>query len=293
MTISTPSARPGASPSFAPGVIAAASFACSDVLGKVVLMDGGDVLTLLACRSVVGIACFAAWLQMNGASTPLTMRERCIALGLGLLFAATVFGLFEAIALIDVPTAILAYFVYPLVTGLVAALTGLERLGWRGAAAAIIAFLGLGLMIGVHPGEIALTGVALSFGAAMSRAAMLLVTRALLAKADARLITWYSLISSTVLFVGIALATRTWQPPQSGVGWAALAVLSVTTTVAIPGVFLSVARVGPFHTALVMNLEPLLATIGSALLLGDLIAPLQAVGAAIMLAALVVFQLRR
>jgi len=42
-----------------------------------------------------------------------------------------------------------------------------------------------------------------------------------------------------------------------------------------------------------MNLEPLLATLGSAVLLGEVIAPIQALGGAIMLAALVAFQLRR
>jgi drug/metabolite transporter (DMT)-like permease len=42
-----------------------------------------------------------------------------------------------------------------------------------------------------------------------------------------------------------------------------------------------------------MNLEPLLATIGSALLLGEVITPLQALGGAVMIGALVAFQLRR
>jgi drug/metabolite transporter (DMT)-like permease len=148
-------------------------------------------------------------------------------------------------------------------------------------------------MIGAHPGEIALMGILFSFGAAVSRAAMLLLTRAFMASADARLITWHSLVSSTVLFVAISLATRTWHPPHTTLGWAALAGISVATTVAILAVFISAGRVGPFRTALVMNLEPLLAAVGSALLLGDVIAPVQALGGAIMLAALVAFQLRR
>jgi drug/metabolite transporter (DMT)-like permease len=42
-----------------------------------------------------------------------------------------------------------------------------------------------------------------------------------------------------------------------------------------------------------MNLEPLLATIGSALFLHEIITPLQAAGGATMIAALVAFQLRR
>jgi drug/metabolite transporter (DMT)-like permease len=294
-SLNEPSSRPapGLSHRLGPGIIAASAFGCSDVLGKVVFAAGGDVLTLLSCRSVVGLIGMAVWLRIGEKPADFPPRQRWIARGLGLLFAATVFGLFKAIDLMDVPTAILAYFVYPLITGLAASLTGLERLGWRGGAAAIVAFIGLALMIGAHPGEIALMGILFSFGAAVSRAAMLLITRAFLASADARLITWHSLASSTVLFVAISLATQTWNPPHTALGWAALAGISVATTVAILAVFISAGRVGPFRTALVMNLEPLLAAVGSALLLGDVIAPVQALGGAIMLAALVAFQLRR
>jgi len=291
-TTSRPAA-PAATASLTPGIVAAAAFACADVLGKIVFISGGDVLTLLSFRSVVGLALFAAWLRVGARPVPFTPRERRIALGLGLLFAVTVYCIFEAINRMDVPTAILAYFVYPLITGLVAGVTGLERLGWRGVAAAIVAFLGLGLMIGAHPGELAFIGVAFSFAGAISRAAMLLVSRALLAKSDARLISWYSLLSSTVVFVVISAATRTWHPPHTGVGWAALAAISVVTIVAILATFISTNRVGPFRTALVMNLEPLITVLGSALLLGEVITPVQGVGAAIMLAALVAFQLRR
>jgi probable blue pigment (indigoidine) exporter len=291
-TITSQPAAPTAG-DLVPGIVAAAAFACSDVGGKIVFAAGGDVLTLASFRGVVGLACFAAWLRVGTRPVPFTPRERWIALGLGLLFGITIYCLFEAIDRMDVPTAILAYFVYPLITGIIAGLTGLERLSWRGGVAAIVAFLGLGLTIGAHPGELALTGVAFSFVAAASRAAMLLLTRALLARSDARLITWYSLLSSTAVFVAISAATRNWHPPHTAVGWTALGVTSVVTIVALLGVFMSANRVGPFRTALVMNLEPLLATVGSALLLGEVIAPMQALGGAIMLAALVAFQLRR
>ena len=293
MSTTSQPAAPAAATSLAPGIVAAAAFACADVLGKIVFIAGGDVLTLLSFRSVVGLVLFAAWLRVGERPAPFTPRERWVASGLGLLFAVTVYCIFEAINRMDVPTAILAYFVYPLITGLVAGVTGLERLGWRGVAAAIVAFLGLALMIGAHPGELAVIGVAFSFAGAISRAAMLLISRALLAKSDARLTSWYSLLSSTVVFVVISAATRTWHPPHTGVGWAALAAISVVTIIAILATFISTSRVGPFRTALVMNLEPLITALGSALLLGEVITPVQGVGAAIMLAALVAFQLRR
>ncbi len=53
--------------------------------------------------------------------------------------------------------------------------------------------------------------------------------------------------------------------------------------------FVSTARVGPFRTALFMNLEPLLATIGSGMFLGEVISARRRV----MIAALAAFQLRK
>jgi drug/metabolite transporter (DMT)-like permease len=73
-------------------------------------------------------------------------------------------------------------------------------------------------------------------------------------------------------------------------GWVVLVALDFAVTGGILGVFASTARIGPFRTALFMNLEP---TLGSAILLGEGITPLQAVGGAVMIAALMVFQTKR
>jgi len=87
--------------------------------------------------------------------------------------------------------------------------------------------------------------------------------------------------------------TGNWQPPVSVAGWVGLVVLSLAVTTGILGVFASTVRIGPFRTALFMNLEPLITAVGSALFLGEVITPLQALGGAVMLAALVTFQLRK
>jgi drug/metabolite transporter (DMT)-like permease len=122
---------------------------------------------------------------------------------------------------------------------------------------------------------------------------LLLVTRATLKDADPLRITWYSLLSSTALLAAVALATLTWQPPASASGWLALVALSAAVTTGMLGIFGSTVRIGPFRTALFMNLEPPLATLGSALFLGEVITPLQVLGGVIMIAALVAFQVRR
>jgi probable blue pigment (indigoidine) exporter len=276
-----------------PAVLGASSFACADVLSKVVLIDGADVLTMSAVRAVLGVAMLFAWLKLVPPPAAFTLRATWISLGLGVLFAGNVFLLFKAIETVEVPIAILTYFVYPLLTGLAAAASRLEKITWRGAAAAVAAFLGLALMIGAHPTTLAAGGILAALGAALCRVVILLVTRALLSGADPLRITWYSLVSSTVVFVIATLAAWNWQPPATTSGWLALVVLSAAVTTGLLGVFASTVRIGPFRTALFMNLEPLLTTIGSALFLAQVLTPLQALGGGVMIAALVMFQLRR
>jgi drug/metabolite transporter (DMT)-like permease len=276
-----------------PAVLGASSFACADVLSKVVLIEGADVLTMSAVRAVLGVAFLFAWLKLAPPRGAFSPRAMWIALGMGIVFAGNVFLVFKAIEAVEVPIAILTYFVYPLLTGLAAAATGLERVTWRGGAAAVAAFLGLALMIGAHPTQLATVGILAALGAAVCRVVILLITRALLSGADALRITWYSLLSSTVIFVIASLATADWQPPATASGWLALIGLSLAVTTGLLGVFASTGRIGPFRTALFMNLEPLLTTIGSALFLAEVLTPLQLLGGGIMLAALVMFQLKR
>jgi drug/metabolite transporter (DMT)-like permease len=276
----------------APGIAAGVALGISDVLTKIVIAAGADVLTVLSFRSVVGLAFVATWLRF-GPKPHADARVRWIAMGIGLMFAGLIFCLFKAIEANDVPIAILSYFTYPLLTGLAASLFGLEPLRWKGIVSAIAAFCGLALMIGAHPAGLALAGVAYALGAALCRTAVLLATRAYLVGADARLTTWYSMISSTAIFLAVSLFTQTWNSPQTGVGWTCLVAMSLATTAGILFVFVSTLRVGPFRTALIMNLEPLTATILSALVLGQVITPVQGVGCAVMLASLVAFQLWR
>src|SRR3954470_14789064 len=213
-----------------PGIIAATSFAIGDVFSKVVLSTGGDVLSLSMFRSVFSVVVIFVWLQLVPAPVPHTPRQRNISLAVGVLFAGIVFGLFKAIELAQVPVAILSYFVYPLLTGIAGALLGIDKLTWRGATAATAAFLGLTLIVGAQPGTLALAGIGFAVGAACLRTATLLITRAMLQDADPRLITWYTMLASTAIFVALSLGTWHWQGPQTGYGWFALIVVSVVVT---------------------------------------------------------------
>jgi probable blue pigment (indigoidine) exporter len=276
-----------------PGITSALSFSAADILGKVVFNDGMDVLSFVTTRGVLTALLFWLWLRGAPPARPHTRRERGVSIVIGVMFSANAFALLLAIQLLPLSIAILSYFSYPLLTGLAGAVTGIDRVGWRGMLAALAAFVGLAMMLGARLGEVELLGVVSALAAAVLRVVTLLITRASLRDTDSRLNTWYSLVPSAMLFVLASVLTRTWHPPQSALGWTAFAGMSVTSTVSLLTIFVSIARIGPFRTALIMNLEPLVSTLGSIALLGEVLTPVQAMGGAVMLVALCAFQMRR
>ena len=276
-----------------PGITSALSFSAADILGKVVFNDGMDVLSFVTTRGVLTVLFFWYWLRVAPPARPHNRRERLVSIVIGVMFAANVFGLLLAIQLLPLSIAILTYFIYPLLTGLAGAATGIDRVGWRGLLAAVAAFIGLAMMLGARLGDVELLGVVGALAAAVLRVVSLLITRASLHNTDSRLNTWYSLVPSTMVFVLASLLTQTWNPPQSALGWAAFAGMSVTSTLSVLTIFVSITRIGAFRTALIMNLEPLVSTLGSVALLGEVLTPVQATGGALMLVALCAFQLRR
>jgi len=276
-----------------PGVIAALSFSGVDVAIKLVYASGMDVMTLVTARGLLGAAYMWIWLRLSPAVRRHTPRQRMIAIGVGVVFAGTIFGLLKAISLLPVSVAILAYFAYPLLTGICGALTGVDRLGWPALLTAIAAFLGLGLMLGAEFHNLSTIGIAWALAAAGFRVTSLLLTRAYLYDTDPRLTTWYSMVPSTLLFMLLAVFIGEWRLPQTLLGWTAFIGVSVGSTLSTLLIYLSTNRVGPFRTAFIMNLEPLVTTVLSLVFLGEVLTPVQAVGAATMIVSLCVFQFVR
>src|SRR4051812_990602 len=86
-TMETATALPATTSRFAdlwPGVTAALSFSCVDILIKVVYSSGMDVMTLITLRGVLAVAFLWVWLRFAPPAVWHPPRQRLIALALGL-----------------------------------------------------------------------------------------------------------------------------------------------------------------------------------------------------------------
>ena len=98
---------------------------------------------------------------------------------------------------------------------------------------------------------------------------------------------------STILFMAAAAIVGDWNLPAFAWGWAAFVGAAITTTLSTLLIYMSANTVGPFRTALAMNLEPMLTLIFSMILLGEVLSPVQLLGAGIMIGSLCAFQFVR
>jgi len=275
-------------------------YATSVVAARVAFEDGANTATVVTLRCLFAALAIGIAIQVNdrassrrgtrrpGATTP---RERWLFMALGLVFAVNVYAFYHAVELLKVPLAILAFYVYPLLTGAFSALAGLDRFNPRSIAFALLSLAGLALATGASPEAVDPVGLALALCSGVVIAFLLVVTTRFLNHVDAQRRTFWMMVSTSSLLVLATYAGGGALLPRSGTGWLAIAVVCVFYAIGLVALFTSASRIGPLRTALMMNLEPVLAIALSMLVLGQGLSLLQLGGGVLVIAGVIGAQL--
>jgi drug/metabolite transporter (DMT)-like permease len=242
------------------------------------------VVTVRCAFAALAIG-IALGLRRQGPRT--TGRERSLLLGLGIVFAAGVFSFYKAIEILRVPLAILTFYVYPLIIGVLGTLAGLERFSGRTLLFALVSLAGLALATGASPEFVDPAGIAIALAAASLTAIVLVASTRMLSHVDAQRRTFWLMISTTAAMAAATLAGDALMWPRSAGGLVAFAAVCVLYAVGLVAMFTSVTRIGPLRTGLAMNLEPLVAIGGSWLVLGQGLTPVQLAGGILVIAGVV------
>ncbi len=272
----------------------AAIFGANHIAARIAFDHGTNVTTAVAVRSTVTALIVLLLLLWSRTSLKVERKTLGQSILIGLLIAVQSYCLYSAVALIPVALALLAFQTFPMLLALISWAGGGERPTRRVLLAMPVALAGLALALDVwgKSGDIAGrwtevgAGVLWATGASVSFALALFLTTRWLGNMDGRLRSFlFMSVVAVVTLVGGSV-TNGFALPADGTGWIALVLLTVFYGTAITSTFVLLPRLGTVNNAAVLNFEPI-AVLGLAwLILGQAVAPLQIVGAFVVVGAI-------
>ena len=277
-------------------------FGANHVAARVAFEHGVDVVTAVAVRSLGTALVVALVVRALALPVALTPRQwRWLAV-VGGVIAVQSLCLYAAVARLPVALALLAFNSFPVWVALWSALLYRQRPPRAVLWAMPVILLGLVLALDVTGAAARAapagfgTGVGFALAAAASFGLALVFTQHELAQVDGRVRTMLTmaLVGTMALVLALAGTGLHWPAgPGAAAGWAGLALLTLFYGTGFTVMFVLLPRLGVAANSPILNTEPVAALVMAWALLGQTIAPLQLLGCAVVVSAVMALGLRR
>lgn len=288
---------------FATLLLTACLFGANHVAARLAFNHGLDVTTAVAVRSLVTSAVVALLVVLQGVPRRLDARQRRYLLGISVLVATQSVCLYSAVARLPVALALLGFNTYPLWTAFFAWALYRRRPERAVLLAMPVLLAGLALALDVlgaasglgaaaQWGRIGL-GLAYALLAAAVFGAALVLTQHEVAEVDGRLRTAVTMGLVGVMALGGVALQGGFHLPTAPAGWWGLVLLTLLYGTAFTIMFTLLPRLGVVGGSPIMNVEPVAALVLAWFLLGQTIAPVQVLGALVVVATVMALGLRK
>jgi DME family drug/metabolite transporter len=225
---------------------------------------------------------------------PLADFRRMFVLGI-LGVAASNYLYYLAIQRTNVATAIILQYTAPILVLLYTVARGLQKPTMRRVGAVALAVTGIALVIGIFGSggfRLDAIGVFAALGAAFSFAFYNVGGHSILARYDRWTVLLYVILSAALFWMVVNPPWKIAAAHYSAGQWFFLLVFSLISVLAPFALyFAGLQHLEPTRAIVVSCLEPVFSIVIAALTLGEVMKPLQAVGIALVLVAIVVVQL--
>lgn len=288
---------------FATLLLIALMMGANHVAARIAFNHGVDVATAVVFRSLVTAAIVIAILALQRVQVRLGPRHKRMLPAIGLLIGVQSLCLYSSVARLPVALALLAFNTYPLWTALWAALLYRQRPERPLMIAMPIILIGLALALDVFGAASGLgtqgqwarigAGVAFALAAAATFGLALVLTQHGTEGVDGRVRTASSMTIAGVVALATVALQGGFHLPTAPAGWGGLAALTFLYGTAFTILFTVLPRLGVVGNSAIMNVEPVFALVLAWLILGQAIAPVQVVGALLVVGAVVGLGLRR
>lgn len=277
--------------------------ASNHVAARLAFDHGVTVATAVAFRSTGTALAVGALLVLQRVPVALSARERRALPAIGVLIGVQSLCLYAAVARLPVVLALLVFNSFPLMTALWARALYQHRPERAVLLAMPVILLGLVLALDVLGAASGLgaagqwraigAGVGFALVAAALFGLALVLTQHEAGRLDGRVRTFGSMAVVAAVAMAAALAQGGLALPTAPAGWWGLGLLTVLYGTGITLLFTVLPRLGVVGHSPVLNVEPVFALVLGWLILGQAVAPLQVLGALIVVGAVMGLGLRR
>lgn len=275
-------------------LLAAVAYSVTAPFAKVAYAADVNVLTLLAVRYVIAALFFWVLIARTGRGLPpRSTITRGLLLGM-ICQSGQTFLFASALTRIDAALAILLLYAYPAMITVAAVLIGRERFTLRRLIALAVASAGVVLVLSGPRGAGDALGILLALGAAAVYTVTILTGHAILRATPPFTLAALVATGAAVTFTTAGVATGGFRFDFQPWGWLPIVGLALCASVlATVSNYAGISRVGPTVASILGTMEIPLGVFIATLLLGERLFPLQIVGGGLVLAAVLLLQMRR
>jgi drug/metabolite transporter (DMT)-like permease len=288
---------------FATLLLIALMMGANHVAARIAFNNGVDVATAVVFRSVVTALVLVLLLRLQRARPRFTPRHRRMLPAIGLLVGIQSLCLYSSVARLPVALALLAFNTYPIWTAFWARVVYRQHAERALLIAMPVILLGLALALDVFGAASGLgaagqwsrigAGVAFALAAAGTFGLALVITQHETADVDGRVRTATTMTIAGVVALITVAAQGGFHLPAAPPGWWGLATLTFLYGTAFTIMFTVLPKLGVVGNSAIMNVEPVFALVLAWLILGQAIAPVQVIGALIVVGAVMVLGMRK
>ena len=268
------------------GLLGATFFGITAPLTRLALDGGSNPITVVGFRFLICVLAMSAAIKLLGQGYTLPPRTRWRTLGISLVWPLGPLGYVSSIFFMPVSLAVLILYTYPLMVAAASPFMEGGKFGRARICAFLLAFTGLAIALGPTAHDLDWRGMVFALIAAIAVATTLMLGRPLVVKQGVFKFSLYMNAGSTLLITIIVLATGGVALPQTTTGWIGLAGATFFFTGGMLLMFTAIRTVGSAVVALLMNLEPMIAILAAAFILGERLTPVQLAGAMMVVGAL-------
>lgn len=279
--------------------VSAACFGTLAIFTSLAYERGAEPLQLLAWRFGLASLLLAGYLALT---RPNALRVPRADIGRFATISMCGYGLaslcfFTALRFADASVVAVLLYTYPAMVAILDWVFGWGPMDGTRFFAVVLAFVGCALVVDPFTagGGTALPGVLLGLGAAIGYTSFTVLSHRWMPGRSRPVLMTYMFGTNALLFCAIALVTGSalapsgWEWPV----WALLAAIVLLPTFAAILLYLrALSRIGTAQASLLSTFEPLFTIVLAALILGDRLSLVQALGAALVLMGVVIAELR-